>query len=75
MLQCFDQDDFQHPPYSPHLMPSDFYQFPMLKEFLGCRHFQEDDKLKEIVTEWFKNLVAGVYNEGIEKNGSTMTSV
>lgn len=26
-----------------------------LKEFLGGRQFEEDDVVKEIVTEWFKN--------------------
>ena len=46
-----------------------FHQFPTLKEFLGGWNFQDDEELKEVVTEWFNNLVAGVYNEGIEKNG------
>lgn len=57
--------------YTPDLAPSDFNLF-------GGVHFQDDDKLKEVVTELFTILAAGVCNERIDKNGITlhgMTSV
>jgi hypothetical protein len=34
------------------LAPSDFYLFPTLKEFLGGRHFKDDEELKDALKEW-----------------------
>lgn len=67
LLQEFDWDVFDHPPYSPDLAPSDFHLFLHLKSFLGGRHFNDDDELKEHVTTWLKTQAATFYEEGIQK--------
>lgn len=56
-----------HPPYSLALAPSDFHVFPKLKDFLGGSSYESDEELKESVGEWFNNLAATEYADGIEK--------
>jgi hypothetical protein len=56
-----------HPPYSPDLAPSDFYLFGKLKDHLRCRHFHDDDTLKNVVTAWLESQETVFYNEGIQK--------
>lgn len=67
LLQQFQWDIFEHPPYSPDLAPSDFHLFPELKQWLGGQRFQTDVELKETVTTHFQSLAATFYEEGIEK--------
>jgi hypothetical protein len=49
--------EFHHPPYSPHLTPSDFHLFLHLKPFLAGRRFH-DDEVKEAVTTCFASQAA-----------------
>jgi histone-lysine N-methyltransferase SETMAR len=37
LITAFGQGQFDHPPYSPDLVPSDFHVFLRLKIFLGGR--------------------------------------
>jgi histone-lysine N-methyltransferase SETMAR len=67
MLQEFGWEVFERPAYSPDLAPSDFYLFPKLKEFLGCRRFKSDEEVKDAVKGWLSGLAAEVYDEGIQK--------
>jgi len=41
-----------HPPYSPHLAPSDFHLFLHIKKFLGGKRFDDGDDLKVAVQKW-----------------------
>ncbi|XP_023310469.1 histone-lysine N-methyltransferase SETMAR-like [Anoplophora glabripennis] len=67
LLQGFGWDVFDHPPYSPDLAPSDFHLFLHLKSFLGGQHFNNDEELKENVSNWLKTQAANLYEEGIQK--------
>ncbi|XP_035229348.1 histone-lysine N-methyltransferase SETMAR-like [Stegodyphus dumicola] len=67
LLQGFGWDVFDHPPDSPDLAPSDFHLFLHLKSLLGGQHFNNDDELKETVSNWLKTQAANFYEEGIQK--------
>ncbi|KFM80042.1 Histone-lysine N-methyltransferase SETMAR, partial [Stegodyphus mimosarum] len=54
LLQQFQWDIFEHPPYTPDLASSDFHLFPKLKQWLGGKCFQNDSELKETVTTHFQ---------------------
>lgn len=66
-LDKFRWELLDHPPYSPDLAPSDFHVFPKLKEYLGGKRFENDDVLKETVTNWLNAQAAEFYGEGIQK--------
>lgn len=67
LLQQFQWDIFDHPPYSPDLAPSDFHLFPDLKKWLGGRRFETNEELQDKVKTYFSSLAATFYEEGIEK--------
>ncbi|GFX55296.1 histone-lysine N-methyltransferase SETMAR [Trichonephila clavipes] len=67
VLRKFKWDVFQHPPYSPHLAPSDYHLFTAMKKWLGGKHFADDEELKNAVSHWFKSQAAFFYAEGIGK--------
>jgi len=46
-FQCLD-----HPPYSPHLAPSDYRLFPGLKKELKGRHFSSDAEVIAAAETW-----------------------
>jgi histone-lysine N-methyltransferase SETMAR len=61
----FGWEQFDHPPYSLDLMPSDFHVFLHLKTFLGGWLFH-DDEVKEAVNTWFALQAASFYDAGIQ---------
>lgn len=67
LLEQFGWEVLPHPPHSPDLAPSDFHLFLTLKNYLGGRRFLDDELLKEDVSNWFNNLAATFYEEGILK--------
>ncbi len=67
LLQSFQWDVLEHPAHSPDLAPSDFHLFPKLKEFLGGQRFSSDAELQDAVLNWFNDLAAEFYNDGILK--------
>ncbi|XP_035231573.1 histone-lysine N-methyltransferase SETMAR-like [Stegodyphus dumicola] len=67
LLQQFQWDIFEHPPYNPDLAPSDFHLFHELKQWLGGKRFQNDVELKEAVTTHFQSLAGTFYEEDIAK--------
>ena len=66
-LITFGWEQFDHPPYSPDLAPSDFHLFLHLKSFLAGRQFHDDNEVKYAVTACFASLAASFYDEGIQK--------
>ena len=52
LITTFGWEQFDHPPYSPDLAPSDFHLFLHLKSFLAGRQFH-DDEVKEAITMCF----------------------
>jgi hypothetical protein len=63
LIATIGWEQFDHPPYSPDLAPSDFH----LKTFLGGRRFHDDNEIKEAVNTWFASQAASFYNAGIQR--------
>jgi len=53
LITTFGWEQFNHPPYSPDLAPSDLHLFLHLKSFLADQWFHEDNEVKESVTTCF----------------------
>jgi hypothetical protein len=66
LITTFGWEQFDHPPYSPDLAPSDFHVFLHLKTFLGGWWFH-DDKVNEAVNTWFTLQTASFYDAWIQK--------
>jgi histone-lysine N-methyltransferase SETMAR len=60
-------EQFNHPPYSPDLAPSDFHLFLYLKSFLAGRQFHDDSEVKEAVITCFASQAISFYDEWIQK--------
>jgi histone-lysine N-methyltransferase SETMAR len=67
LIATFGWKQFDHPPYSPHLAPSDFLVFLHLKTFLVGRWFHNENKVKEAVYTWFASQAESFYDAGIQK--------
>jgi transposase len=46
LLERFNWELFDHPPYSPDLAPSDYHQFTYLKKWLRSQRFCNDELMK-----------------------------
>jgi len=53
LITTFGWEQFDHLPYSPDLVPSDFHLFLHPKSFLAGWWFHEDNEAKEAVTTCF----------------------
>ena len=58
---------FPHPPYSPDMVPSDFYLFPKLKYHLRGTQFGSDEGVTEAVNEYLGDPEKAFYVEGVRK--------
>jgi len=67
LITAFGWEQFNHPPCSPDLVPSDFHLFLHLKFVLAGRRFDDDNEVKEAVTTCFALQAASFYDEGIQK--------
>jgi histone-lysine N-methyltransferase SETMAR len=67
-IMTFGWEQFDPPPCSLDLAPSDFHVFLHLETFLGGRQFHDDDdKVKEAVNTWFSSQALLFYDAGIQK--------
>lgn len=66
-LDSFGWDILNHPAYSPDLAPSDFHLFTFLKTYISGKKFQTDEKVKQEVLKWRKEMTVEFYEEGIKK--------
>ncbi|KAL4143360.1 hypothetical protein QTP88_005698 [Uroleucon formosanum] len=67
LLTDFAWEQFNHPPYSPDLAPSDFHFFLHMKSFMGGQNFNEDDEVKKAISAWLQSQASSFYDEGIQK--------
>lgn len=67
LIQRFGWEQFDHPPYSPDLAPSDYHLFLNLKRDFGGRRFDSDEDAKTGVQQWLSSLAASFFEEGIDK--------
>jgi hypothetical protein len=67
MLQCFRWEDVDHPAHRLDLLPNDFSLLLHLKKLLRGQKFQEDEKVKHIVTTWLCSLTVEFCDFRIQK--------
>lgn len=66
LLEAFKWEVFDHPPYSPYLVPSDYHLFAVMM-WVATQSFDNDVELQAGVINWFKCQVTKYYNNGIQK--------
>ncbi|KZC04989.1 Histone-lysine N-methyltransferase SETMAR, partial [Dufourea novaeangliae] len=54
------------PAYSPDIGPSDYHLFRSLQNFLLGKHFNNEECLKNALTEFFESKSQEFYNRGIK---------
>jgi histone-lysine N-methyltransferase SETMAR len=69
MMEHFNWELFDHPPYSPDLAPSDYQLFTRtyLKNWLGSQNFNNNEELLEGVKMWLSSQAADFFDRGIQK--------
>jgi hypothetical protein len=65
LLDHFNWELFDQPPYSPDLVPSDYHLSTNLKNWLGSQHFNNNE-LMEGVKMWLSSQVADFFHAGIQ---------
>jgi histone-lysine N-methyltransferase SETMAR len=64
-LRDLQYELLEHPPYSPHLAPSDFCLFPKLNLFLAGQRFSSNQVAIAAVERYFADLMKNHYRDGI----------
>ena len=59
-------EQFNHPPYSPDLAPSDYYLFRNLESHLHGTRFRDNDELKAATEAWFEDQIDDFNFKGID---------
>jgi hypothetical protein len=67
LIATFGWEQFNHPPFSRDLVPSDFHVFLHLKTFLGGRQFHDDNEVKEAVNTWLALQVTSFCDARMQK--------
>jgi histone-lysine N-methyltransferase SETMAR len=67
LLEHFNRELFDDPPYSPDLAPSDYYLFTHLKNCLGSQRFSNKEEMMEGVKTRLSSQAAGFFGTGIQK--------
>jgi transposase len=55
LLEHFNWELFDHPPYSPHLTLSDYHLFTYLKNWLLSQRFNNNEELMDGVKMWLSS--------------------
>ena len=61
----FGWDVLPHPPYSPHLAPSDYFLFRSLQNSLNDKNFNNDNDIKSYLIQFFATKNQKFYERGI----------
>jgi histone-lysine N-methyltransferase SETMAR len=67
LLEHFNWELFDHPPYSPDLAPSDCNLFTYLQYWLRLQYLSKNEKLMESVKTWLSSQAADFFDKGIQK--------
>jgi len=67
LMNLFNWEIFDHPPYSLDLPPSGYYLFTKMKVWLATRRFHTNEELMDGVNNWLHNLAALFFDEGLQK--------
>jgi hypothetical protein len=67
LLEHFNWELFDHPPYNPDLVPSDYHMFIYRKNWLRSQRFSHNEKLIKGVKAWLSSQAAYFFDTGIHK--------
>jgi histone-lysine N-methyltransferase SETMAR len=67
LMNLFNWEIFDHPPYSADLPPSVYHLFTKVKVWLATRRFHTNKELMVGVNNWLHNLAAPFFEEGLQK--------
>jgi hypothetical protein len=67
LLECFNWELFDHPPYSPDLAPSNYHLFTHLKNWVELQWFNSNEELMEGVKTWLGSQVVDIFDTSIQK--------
>jgi hypothetical protein len=69
LLEHFNWELFDHPPYCPDFTSSDYNLFThtYLKKRLGSQNFSSNEELMEGVKMWLSSQAAGFFDTGVQK--------
>jgi hypothetical protein len=67
LLQHFNWELVENPVHRPDLLPSIFHLLLHLKKRLSSQKFQEDEKVKNVVTAWLRSKAADFCDFRIQK--------
>jgi transposase len=67
LLEHFNWDLFDHPPYSSDLAPSDYHLFTYLKNWLRSHHSNNNEELTEGVKTWLSSQAADFFDAATQK--------
>ena len=62
-----------HPPYSPHLTPSDFFLFLWMKKVLKGKHFADREKVKQKTAGALKGIKIQEFKNCFEQWKKSLT--
>jgi hypothetical protein len=68
LLEHFNWELFDHPPYSPDLAPSSYHLFIYLTNWLRSQCFNNNEELKKRVIMWLSSQVANFSDTGLQKH-------
>jgi hypothetical protein len=75
LLEHFNWELFDHPPYNPDLALSDYYLFTYLKNWLRSQRFNSNEELMEGVKRWLNSKAADFFDTGIQKTSASIPAV
>jgi transposase len=67
LLEHFNWELCDHPPYSPDFASSDYLLFTYLKEWLGSQRLNNNEELMEDIKMWLSSQAADFSDAGIQK--------
>jgi histone-lysine N-methyltransferase SETMAR len=67
LLEHFSWELFDHPCYSPDLASSGYHLFTYQKNWLGSKHFNNNEELVGGVKAWLSPQAADVFDTGMQK--------
>jgi histone-lysine N-methyltransferase SETMAR len=68
LLEHFNWELFDHPPYSPDLASSDYHLITYLKNWLGSQRFNDnEDSLQSVVETLLSSQAADFFDTGVQK--------
>ena len=63
LIRLFNWEIFNHPPYSPDLVPSDYHLFTKMKVWLATQRLHTNEELMDGVNNWLHNLASPFFDE------------